>query len=184
LNSQPQRARGDLNFFQLEYTVRIGLLVESRDTGKFGNASLNSSSRFPPSFSDKVCNAGDVAAGTGKAFNVACRDRIASERVESVAGSDGDRYPSRGTFFGCCASAMTANPSSITATRIDGVAAFFIAHLVSSVIYHADRDKGKCDLHSGRRRVLVEWEGQNQLEIKLYGSVGIRRNIGSLENSI
>ena len=24
-----------------------------------------------------------------------------------------------------------------------------IAHLVSSVIYHADRDKGKCDLHGG-----------------------------------
>jgi hypothetical protein len=27
------------------------------------------------------------------------------------------------------------------------MAALFIAHLVSSVIYHADRDKGKCDLH-------------------------------------
>jgi len=39
--------------------------------------------------------------------------------------------------------------------------------LVSSVIYHADRDKGKCDLHSGRRQVLVEWEGQNQPEIEL-----------------
>jgi hypothetical protein len=37
-----------------------------------------------------------------------------------------------------------------TAIRIDVTAAFFIAHLVSSVIYHADRDKGKCDLHGGR----------------------------------
>jgi hypothetical protein len=41
----------------------------------------------------------------------------------------------------------------------------FIAHLVSSVIYHADRDKGKCDLHGGRRQVLVEEEGQNQLRL-------------------
>ena len=40
-------------------------------------------------------------------------------------------------------------------TRIDGTAAFFIAHLVSSVMYHADRDKGKCDLHGGRRQVLI-----------------------------
>jgi hypothetical protein len=35
--------------------------------------------------------------------------------------------------------------------RIDA-AAFFIAHLVSSVMYHADRDKGKCDLHGGGDR--------------------------------
>jgi hypothetical protein len=41
---------------------------------------------------------------------------------------------------------VTATASNTTATRIDGTAAFFIAHLVSSVIYHAGRDKGKCDL--------------------------------------
>src|SRR4029434_6714592 len=57
--------------------------------------------------------------------------------------------------------------AGITTTRIDDTAALFIAHLVSSVIYHADRDKGKCDLHGGRRQVLVEWEGQNQPEIEL-----------------
>jgi hypothetical protein len=51
---------------------------------------------------------------------------------------------------------MTAKASITTATRIDGTAAFFIAHLVSSVMYHAERDKGKCDLHSGRRQVVVE----------------------------
>jgi hypothetical protein len=62
---------------------------------------------------------------------------------------------------------MTATARSTTAIRIDGTAALFIAHLVSSVIYHADRDKGKCDLHGGRRQVLVEWEGQNQPEIEL-----------------
>jgi hypothetical protein len=53
--------------------------------------------------------------------------------------------------FGCCASAITPRASNTTATTIDGTAAFFIAHLVSSVMYHADRDKGKCVLDSGRR---------------------------------
>jgi hypothetical protein len=43
----------------------------------------------------------------------------------------------------CCASAVTPRASNTTTTRIDGTAAFFIAHLVSSVMYHADRDKGK-----------------------------------------
>jgi hypothetical protein len=38
---------------------------------------------------------------------------------------------------------MTARASNTTATRIDGTAALFIAHLVLSVMYHADRDKGK-----------------------------------------
>ena len=33
---------------------------------------------------------------------------------------------------------------------------FFIAHLVSSVMYHADDEiKGKCDLHGGRRQGFV-----------------------------
>jgi hypothetical protein len=61
---------------------------------------------------------------------------------------------------------MIATASNMTATRIDG-AAFFIARLVSSVIYHADIDKGKCDLNGGRRRGFVEWEGQNQPRIEL-----------------
>ena len=45
------------------------------------------------------------------------------------------------------------NTSNTTTTRIDGTIALFIAHLVSSVIYHADRDKGKCDFrlqHEGQ----------------------------------
>ena len=41
------------------------------------------------------------------------------------------RKPTRGTFPVCCASAMTATARSTTTTRIDGTAAFFIAHLVS-----------------------------------------------------
>jgi hypothetical protein len=69
----------------------------------------------------------------------------------------GSPFP-RGTFFGCCASAITPTASNTTAARIDDHPTLFIAHLVSSVIYHADRDKGKCDLHGGRRQVLVDWE--------------------------
>src|SRR4029453_9332169 len=72
--------------------------------------------------------------------------RNASMRAGLVEGELRPRYPIRGIFVGCCASAITPKASNTTATRIDGTAAFFIAHLVSSVIYHADRDKGKCDL--------------------------------------
>ena len=79
--------------------------------------------------------------------------RIASERVDSLAGSCDDRYPIRGTFFGCCASAMTATASITTATRIDGTAAFFITHLVSSVIYHAYGSKEKRYLRLKGERV-------------------------------
>jgi hypothetical protein len=52
-------------------------------------------------------------------------------------------------------------------TCIALLTALFITHLVSSVIYHAERDKGKRDLRGGRRQVLVEWEGQNQPKIEL-----------------
>jgi hypothetical protein len=34
-------------------------------------------------------------------------------------------------------------------------------------MYHADRDKGKCDLHGGRRQVVIEWEGWIYSEIEL-----------------
>ena len=38
LKSQPQRTRRDWeNLFHVEYTGRIGRIVEKRDTGKFGN---------------------------------------------------------------------------------------------------------------------------------------------------
>src|SRR6266550_3748364 len=88
--------------------------------------------------------------------------------------------PIRGTF-GSCASAITPIASNTTATRIDGTAAFFIAHLISSVIYHADRDKGKCDLHSAKRQGLVEWEGQNQPEIELNDASVKSHRICSME---
>jgi hypothetical protein len=66
------------------------------------------------------------------------------------------KYPSRGTFFACCASTMTATASLTTATTIDDTAPFGIAHLIVGVIYHANRGKEKCDLRreaTGIRRV-------------------------------
>jgi hypothetical protein len=77
-------------------------------------------------------------------------------RSEITEGVVALKNPIRGIFAGCCASAMTATASSTTTTRIDGTAAFVIAHLVSSVMYHADRDKGKCDLHGVRQYTFVE----------------------------
>jgi hypothetical protein len=64
-------------------------------------------------------------------------------------------------FLFICLSALSTRHSTLD-TR-----PFSLAHLVSSVIYHAARNKGKCDLHGGRRQGLVEWEGQNQPEIEL-----------------
>jgi len=68
-----------------------------------------------------------------------------------VEAGRAESQPILETFACGCASAMTATASSTTTTRIDGTAAFFIAHPVSTVIYHADRDKGKCDLHGAWR---------------------------------
>src|SRR5215475_7340245 len=74
-----------------------------------------------------------------------------SKRVDcSLAGKEErysvlNRYPMRGTFFGCCASAITPRASCTTTTRIDA-ADFFIAHLVWSVVYHDEGGKEKCNL--------------------------------------
>src|SRR4030095_15319440 len=82
--------------------------------------------------------------------------RNASHRTALPEAVVESMKPMRGFFPACCASTVTPRANNTTATRIDGTAAFFIAHLVSSVIYHADRDKGKYDLHGGRRQVVVE----------------------------
>ena len=63
--------------------------------------------------------------------------RIASARADSVAGSVGDRYPSRTTFFGCCPWAIAPPASSVAATRIDLKETSLIAHLVLEAITHA-----------------------------------------------
>src|SRR5262249_43671717 len=49
----------------------------------------------------------------------------------------GSRNPMRKIFPGCCASAIVAPTSRITAHRID--AGLFIKHLLSGVIYRAER---------------------------------------------
>ena len=51
-------------------------------------------------------------------------------------------------------------------------------------MYHADRDKGKCDLHGGRRQILVEWKGQNQPKIELNDATVESHRIKSKENSV
>src|SRR5262249_30181988 len=77
LKSQLQRTRcGWKELFHLEYiglTVRI---VENRDTSKFRDGLFEQLQPLAAKFYVKVCNAGDVAAGSSKAFNYACLDRI------------------------------------------------------------------------------------------------------------
>src|SRR5262249_7840558 len=107
-----------------------------------------------------------------------------STRFAKAEAEKGLRNPIRGTFFSCCASAITPTASCTTTTRIDGTAAFFIAHLISSVMYHADRDKGKCDLHGGRRQLLVEWETNFWPKIELSGATVKTREIGWRKKSI
>jgi hypothetical protein len=47
-------------------------------------------------------------------------------------------------------------------------------------MYHADRDKGKCDLHGGRRQHFVEGKDQIQPEIEL-NALGKSRSIRFVE---
>src|SRR5687767_7954039 len=56
--------------------ARIGRIIENRDTGKCRNGFLEQLQPLIAKFSGKVCNPSDVAAGTGKAFNQTCLDRI------------------------------------------------------------------------------------------------------------
>jgi hypothetical protein len=53
-----------------------------------------------------------------------------------VEGEVPDRYPIRGIFAACCASASTAKASNTAATKIDDQPAFFISHLIADAITH------------------------------------------------
>src|SRR6266496_1764945 len=64
------------------------------------------------------------------------------------------RKPIRGTFFGCCASAMTAKASSTTTNRIDKTLAFLIAHTIRYVSH--GRLVEKVRFTAGRRQVFVD----------------------------
>src|SRR4030095_5724448 len=59
--------------------------------------------------------------------------RNASAWVDSEDDERADRYPIRGTFFVCCALAITPTASSTTTNRIDTAPAFFIAHTIRYV---------------------------------------------------
>src|SRR5262249_4217427 len=53
--------------------------------------------------------------------------RIAAERKDSLAGLSVDRYPIRGTFFGCCASTIGAVDSRAAVTRQTIIFVFIVA---------------------------------------------------------
>ena len=55
---------------------RIGRIVENRDSGYFGNSFFEQLQPLAAEVSGKECQAGDITAGTGQAFNQACLDRI------------------------------------------------------------------------------------------------------------
>ena len=60
------------------------------------------------------------------------RNQVAQALAECARLGGGKvSYP---VDFGCCASAVTPRASSTTATRIDDLAALFIAHLVLETI--------------------------------------------------
>jgi hypothetical protein len=70
------------------------------------------------------------------AFYITKLAQLLSERVEARRygrGRGDDQCSDPGTFFGCCASAMTATASSTTASRIDKRPAFVIAHTIRYV---------------------------------------------------
>jgi hypothetical protein len=81
---------------------------------------------------------------------------LAKRRGAKVAGEPGKRTTIRGTFFCCCASAMTVTGSNITAIRINGTAVFFIPHFLSrirklrKVLFTPE---GKPDLSRGKRLI-------------------------------
>ena len=76
-----------------------------------------------------------------------------------------DRYPIRETFFGCCASAMTATASSTTTNRIDKTPAFLIAHSFELCITRAVIEE--TEIYDGRDRYSSSGKTRFQPEIEL-----------------
>ena len=68
-------------------------------------------------------------------------------------------------IFCCCASALTATASNITATTMDSAAAFFISRLVLGVIYHADGSKEKRYLRTESEDVSLREKPQFGLRL-------------------
>src|SRR4030095_12719614 len=66
------------------------------------------------------------------------------------------------------------SPSSRRASRTPSERSDSLAASPDGYIYHADRDKGKCDLHGGTGELTVEWEDQSRPLGYLYESGFIR----------
>ena len=77
--------------------------------------------------------------------NAPMRNAMAAEEAPA-------RYPMRGIFPGCCAWAIPATAISITTTRIDSAAAFFILYLVREFIStNTETKKRGCLQRKGNR---------------------------------
>jgi hypothetical protein len=87
--------------------------------------------------------------------------RIPSARADSLAGLTDDRYPIRVTLLVCCASAMAATASSITAIRIDGGIAFFICAPRSCGFFITDAEAEKSIIYGRRKTGFVEGKKAN-----------------------
>ena len=75
--------------------------IQNSDTGYFGNSFFEQLQPFVSQLNEKVRHAGDIAAGTGEAFNYASLDRIGPltchngwSRVARIFGR-GSRHPRR-----------------------------------------------------------------------------------------
>jgi hypothetical protein len=68
------------------------------------------------------------------------------------------RNPIRGTFVGCCASAITPTASGTTTKRIDKTPAFLIASTARYVSCGTVIEETEID--DRRRQVFFEWDDQ------------------------
>ena len=73
--------------------------------------------------------------------------------------SPGDRYPIRGTFFGCWPFATAARVTSPAATNVNDQPPLFIAHLVCMDIYHAS------DLLGARKTRFIDRKTRHGLKL-------------------
>src|SRR5262249_28830221 len=147
--------------------VSVAPLVTMISTSRWTNSAARSGRRlFLPSayrYSMTMFCPSIHPRSRSPCWNALCQGAVSE-------AENGERMPIRAIFFGCWASAFTTRATNTTATRIDDSAAFFITHLVSSVIYHAHGNKGMCDLHGGRRHGFVERKDPILLERQLDGT--------------
>ena len=86
VNRSARAAAGSI-VFHLEYPgPGLAGIVENRDTGKFRNGFFEQLQPLAAQFCGKESNTGDVAAGTGKAFNMGLPRRDRSQRPNITMG--------------------------------------------------------------------------------------------------